>query len=88
MTKSNIEQDQSTFHETPLSPDEVAQGYTRPYRWHMDAPLYDTLPGFVTSLLAIQVPGLLQQKLQFPGGKSSDIAAGSTICEFEQLSKN
>ncbi|RDW91643.1 alpha-ketoglutarate dependent xanthine dioxygenase-2 [Coleophoma crateriformis] len=71
--------DQSSFHERPLSDDEIEKGYTRPYRWHMDAPLYESLPGFVTSIHAIEVPQVPDQQLQFPGGQSMPIAAGATI---------
>ncbi|KAF2708056.1 hypothetical protein K504DRAFT_477543 [Pleomassaria siparia CBS 279.74] len=56
------------FHETPLSAEEIGQGFTRPYRWHMDAPLYERLPGFVTSLHALRVPD----------GEIVDIPAGAT----------
>ncbi|QDS68742.1 hypothetical protein FKW77_004626 [Venturia effusa] len=71
--------DHSSFHEKPLSEDQIAQGFTRPYRWHMDAPLYENLPGFVTSIRAVEVPKIPRQKLQFPDGASMDVAAGSTL---------
>ncbi|KAL1591490.1 hypothetical protein SLS60_011882 [Paraconiothyrium brasiliense] len=70
---------QSSFHEHPLSEQEVASGLTRPYRWHMDAALYENLPGIVTSLHAIEVPKVPAQKLQFPDGQTMDVAAGATL---------
>ncbi|KAK8161110.1 alpha-ketoglutarate dependent xanthine dioxygenase [Phyllosticta citrichinensis] len=42
--------DHTEFHENPLSAEEIAQGFTRPYRWHMDMPLNGNLPGFVTTI--------------------------------------
>lgn len=78
---------QSSFHEHPLSEQEVASGLTRPYRWHMDAALYENLPGIVTSLHAIEVPKVPAQKLQFPDGKIMDVAAGATLCEHTSPSQ-
>ena len=74
--------DHTTFHQNPLSEDDIAKGYTRPYRWHMDAPLYENLPGFATVLHAIEVPELPDQKFRFLSGKEMDIAAGATACEY------
>ncbi|TID22666.1 alpha-ketoglutarate dependent xanthine dioxygenase-1 [Venturia nashicola] len=71
--------DHLSFHENPLSESQIAEGLTRPYRWHMDAPLYENLPGFVTSIRAIEVPKIPRQKLQFPDDTNMDLAAGSTL---------
>lgn len=73
--------DQSSFHEHPLSGQEVADGRTRPYRWHMDAALYENLPGYVTSLHAIEVPEVPKQRLQFSEDETMDVPAGATLCE-------
>jgi xanthine dioxygenase len=73
--------DHTSFHETPLTSAVIADGYTRPYRWHMDAPLYETLPGLATVLHAIEVPKLADQRLAFDDGVEMDIAAGATACE-------
>jgi alpha-ketoglutarate-dependent taurine dioxygenase len=72
--------DHTSFHEKPLSPDAVQEGFTRPYRWHMDAPLYENLPGVATVLHAIQVPSLPDQRLAFDDGEELDIPAGATAC--------
>lgn len=72
--------DHLSFHETPLSSDEVREGFTRPYRWHMDAPLYENLPGIATVLHAIQVPDLPDQRLAFDDEQDLEIAAGATAC--------
>ncbi|KAK7934907.1 sulfonate dioxygenase [Apiospora marii] len=66
------------FHETPCTKEETEQGFTRPYRWHMDAPLYERLPGYVTSLHSLKNPVLPDQKLRFPSGEVMPIAAGAT----------
>ncbi|RDW75729.1 alpha-ketoglutarate dependent xanthine dioxygenase-3 [Coleophoma crateriformis] len=73
-----IHLDHTTFHEHPLSQEELDQGYTRPYRWHMDAPLYERYPGEATILHCIKMPKLPDQKLKFPDGKEKTIAAGAT----------
>ncbi|KAJ0299207.1 hypothetical protein Brms1b_013216 [Colletotrichum noveboracense] len=64
-----IHLDHTLFHEKPLSEQELSDGYTRPYRWHMDTPFYQRLPGEVTVLHAVKVPNLPDQKLNFPDGK-------------------
>ncbi|KAF4895112.1 putative dioxygenase [Colletotrichum viniferum] len=73
-----IHLDHTLFHEKPLSEQELSDGYTRPYRWHMDTPFYQRLPGEVTVLHAVKVPNLPDQKLKFPDGKEKSIAAGAT----------
>ncbi|CDK26361.1 unnamed protein product [Kuraishia capsulata CBS 1993] len=45
-----------SFHKDVLSPEEVAAGQTRFYRWHIDSALYGLAPPMVTTLLGIQVP--------------------------------
>lgn len=75
-------QDHTLFHEEPLSPEEINEGYTRPYRWHMDAPLYERSPGVVTILHSIQIPKLPDQKIRFSDGTEKSIGAGATACEF------
>lgn len=44
-----------TFHKYPV-PEERDLEYTRFYRWHIDAALYDLNPPKVTTLLAVSVP--------------------------------
>ncbi|KAK5121361.1 hypothetical protein LTR85_005527 [Meristemomyces frigidus] len=70
--------DHTAFHEEPLSDEAIRNGHTRPYRWHMDAPLYENLPGVATVLHALEVPDLPDQTLDFPSGEEMDIAAGAT----------
>ncbi|GME31363.1 Alpha-ketoglutarate dependent xanthine dioxygenase [Neofusicoccum parvum] len=70
--------DHTLFHELPLSPEELDKNYTRPYRWHMDTPLYERLPGEVTILHGVQIPKVPDQKIKFENGEEKTIAAGST----------
>lgn len=44
------------FHKWPLTPEQEQGGFTRFYRWHIDAALYALNPPKVTTLLALQVP--------------------------------
>lgn len=85
---SNKLKDHTTFHEEPLSQQELDNGYTRPYRWHMDTPFYERLPGEVTILHAVKVPELPDQTLKFPDGKEKKIAAGATACMFVRISSS
>ncbi|KAH8651228.1 alpha-ketoglutarate dependent xanthine dioxygenase [Xylariales sp. PMI_506] len=73
-----IHLDHTLFHETPLRQEKIDEGYTRPYRWHMDTPFYERLPGEVTVLHSVQIPKLADQKIRFPGGKEKVIGAGAT----------
>ncbi|KAJ5747290.1 uncharacterized protein N7511_008986 [Penicillium nucicola] len=70
--------DHTLFHESPLTQEELDDGYTRPYRWHMDTPFYERLPGEVTILHSIQIPNVPDQKIKFPDGKEKTIGAGAT----------
>lgn len=53
-----------TFHKTPI-PEAEDLDFTRFYRWHIDAALYDLNPPMVTSLLAVQVPSGRRQTLRY-----------------------
>ncbi|CAI7621547.1 hypothetical protein N7533_013140 [Penicillium manginii] len=70
--------DHTLFHESPLTKEELDDGYTRPYRWHMDTPFYERLPGEVTILHSIRIPNVPDQKIKFPDGKEKQIGAGAT----------
>ena len=79
-------QNQSEFHAEPLSDEEVRDGQTRFYRWHMDAPLYERLPGRVTIIHGIRVPEGENQKIVFENGKTLPVAPGATACAYKYLS--
>ncbi|KAE8444568.1 hypothetical protein EG329_014492 [Mollisiaceae sp. DMI_Dod_QoI] len=70
--------DSAEFHAEPLTEEDLADGQTRFYRWHQDAPLYESLPGKVTLIHAVVVPQLLDQKIQFQDGQEMQLQAGST----------
>jgi xanthine dioxygenase len=63
-----------TFHHAPLSDAQEAQGFTRFYRWHMDAALYDLHPPKVTTLLAIKVPEAREQTVLYDDGSGDSLA--------------
>ncbi|KAK9474404.1 uncharacterized protein V1510DRAFT_412138 [Dipodascopsis tothii] len=46
-----------SFHHAPLSDEDMAKGYTRFYRWHIDSALYELAPPVATTLLGIECPG-------------------------------
>lgn len=69
-----------TFHKKLLSEDELAQGRTRFYRWHIDAALYELSPPMVTTLMGLIVPDSSErQTIVYEDTKESiDIAKGAT----------
>jgi xanthine dioxygenase len=67
------------FHKHPI-PAQDDLDYTRFYRWHIDAALYDLNPPFVTSLLAVSVPKGRRQTLRYDDGTGDelDVPLGTT----------
>ncbi|KAG0169965.1 hypothetical protein DFQ28_003336 [Apophysomyces sp. BC1034] len=57
-----------TYHHTPLTEEEEAQGKTRFFRWHMDAALYKLNPPKVTSLFGVKNPEPRRQTVQYDDG--------------------
>jgi len=53
-----------TFHKSCI-PEKDDLDYTRFYRWHIDAALYELNPPRVTSLMAVKVPGGRTQTLRY-----------------------
>ncbi|KAF9892089.1 hypothetical protein FE257_002495 [Aspergillus nanangensis] len=68
-----------TFHRDPIPADED-HDFTRFYRWHIDAALYDFYPPRVTTLLAVQVPKGRRQTLRYDDGSDDtlDVPLGTT----------
>ncbi|EED12156.1 conserved hypothetical protein [Talaromyces stipitatus ATCC 10500] len=68
-----------TFHREVI-PDEDDLDYTRFYRWHIDAALYDLDPPFVTTLLAVSLPSKRRQTLRYDDGTGDilDVSLGTT----------
>ncbi|KAG8969724.1 hypothetical protein FRC03_001069, partial [Tulasnella sp. 419] len=56
-----------TFHKTSI-PDEEDLDFTRFYRWHIDAALYDLSPPRVTTLYALRVPKGKTQVVRYDDG--------------------
>lgn len=67
------------FHKH-LIPAEEDLDFTRFFRWHIDAALYDLNPPLVTSLLAVQVPKGRRQTLRYDDGSGDelDVPLGTT----------
>jgi xanthine dioxygenase len=62
-----------TFHQRPLSAAEEQQGFTRFYRWHIDAALYKLQPPKVTTLLALEVPENRLQTVLYDDGSGDTL---------------
>ena len=69
-----------TFHQTPLTDEQMAAGFTRFYRWHMDAALYDLNPPRVTTLLALEVPEARRETVLYDDGSGDklEVQLGTT----------
>ena len=67
------------FHKHPI-PEEDDLAYTRFFRWHIDAALYDLNPPNVTSLMAVSVPKGRRQTLRYDDGTGDelDVPLGTT----------
>ena len=67
------------FHKYPI-PEAEDLDFTRFYRWHIDAALYDLNPPLVTSLMAVQVPAGRRQTLRYDDGTGEelDVPLGTT----------
>ena len=64
----------TTFHKTRVSEEDEAKGYTRFYRWHIDAALYDFNPPRVTTLYGITVPKGDRQTVRYDDGTGDELA--------------
>ncbi|KAG6917384.1 hypothetical protein DXG01_002763 [Tephrocybe rancida] len=63
----------TTFHKTCVPPEDAAQGFTRFYRWHIDAALYDLSPPRVTTLYGLTVPGGAPQVCRYDDGTGDEL---------------
>ncbi|KAF9459848.1 taurine catabolism dioxygenase [Collybia nuda] len=61
------------FHKTVVSPEDEAKGYTRYYRWHIDAAFYDLSPPRVTSLYGAVVPKGIPQIVRYDDGSGDEL---------------
>lgn len=62
-----------TFHKTRI-PEAQDLDFTRFYRWHIDAALYDLNPPKVTSLMAIEIPKGRTQTLVYDDGSGDELS--------------
>ncbi|KZT01178.1 Clavaminate synthase-like protein [Laetiporus sulphureus 93-53] len=63
----------TTFHKTQVSREDEEKGYTRFYRWHIDAALYDLSPPKVTTLYGIKVPKGHKQICRYDDGTGDEL---------------
>ncbi|KAI6015667.1 Clavaminate synthase-like protein [Pisolithus marmoratus] len=63
----------TTFHKTRVSEEDEQKGYTRFYRWHIDAALYDYNPPRVTTLYGIKVPTGPKQIVRYDDGTGDEL---------------
>lgn len=68
-----------TFHRDAI-PDAEDLEFTRYYRWHIDAALYDLDPPLVTTLLAVSLPSKRRQTVRYDDGTGDelDVPLGTT----------
>ncbi|KAI9257921.1 hypothetical protein BY458DRAFT_518511 [Sporodiniella umbellata] len=61
------------FHHTPLTQDQIDAGYTRFYRWHMDAALYKLELPKITTLFGIQNPKSRREVVRYDDGTGDEL---------------
>jgi len=62
----------ATFHKTQI-PDDQDKDFTRFYRWHIDAALYNLSPPRVTTLYAVKVPKGRTQTIRYDDGSNEEL---------------
>ena len=62
-----------TFHKTRVSEEDTEKGYTRFYRWHIDAALYNLSPPRVTTLYGKVVPKGPHQTVRYDDGTGDEL---------------
>ncbi|KAL4067233.1 hypothetical protein V8B97DRAFT_937829 [Scleroderma yunnanense] len=63
----------TTFHKTRVSEADEEKGFTRFYRWHIDAALYEYNPPRVTTLYGITVPEGPMQTVRYDDGTGDEL---------------
>ncbi|KAK4703099.1 xanthine dioxygenase, partial [Phenoliferia sp. Uapishka_3] len=69
------------FHKTIITDEDSAAGFTRFYRWHIDAALYERDPPKVTTLYGLKMPsGGHRQTVRYDDGTNDelDVSIGAT----------
>ncbi|KAL0564229.1 hypothetical protein V5O48_017825, partial [Marasmius crinis-equi] len=73
----------SSIHKTRIPPEDEEKGYTRFFRWHMDAALYEHLPPKVTALYALKIPDAPKQIVRYDDGSGDELAVPLGTTAFE-----
>ncbi|KAK5994752.1 Alpha-ketoglutarate-dependent xanthine dioxygenase xanA [Cladobotryum mycophilum] len=69
------------FHRDPI-PEDKDGSFTRFYRWHIDAALYELYPPKVTTLMAVQVPKGRRQTILYADGSGDTLDASLATTAF------
>ncbi|KAF4606103.1 hypothetical protein EYR38_000148 [Pleurotus pulmonarius] len=72
----------TTFHATHVSREDSEKGFTRFYRWHMDAALYQYAPPKVTTLYGLRVPEGGGQIIRYDDGTGDELSAPLATTAF------
>jgi hypothetical protein len=75
----------TVFHKEILTKEQMDAGYTRFYRWHMDAALYKLNPPKVTTLFGIKNPESRREIVRYDDGSNDEIEVqlGTTACNMQ-----
>lgn len=63
-----------TFHKTAITEEDSKKGYTRFYRFHIDASLYEREPPRVTTLYGLKMPTETMQTVRYDDGTGDELA--------------
>lgn len=63
-----------TFHKTAITEEDSKKGYTRFYRWHIDASLYGREPPRVTTLYGLKMPTESMQTVRYDDDTGDELA--------------
>ncbi|KAJ8087029.1 hypothetical protein PM082_005854 [Marasmius tenuissimus] len=73
----------SSIHKTRILQEDEEKGYTRFFRWHMDAALYEFSPPRVTGLYAIKIPDGPKQTVRYDDGSGDELLVPLGTTAFE-----
>ncbi|GAA5880518.1 hypothetical protein JCM3774_000635 [Rhodotorula dairenensis] len=62
-----------SFHKTTISDEDSEKGFTRFYRWHMDAALYQRDPPKVTTLYGLAMPTSRRNVVRYDDGTGDEL---------------
>ncbi|KAL8286571.1 hypothetical protein RQP46_004588 [Phenoliferia psychrophenolica] len=72
-----------SFHKSTISDEDSAAGFTRFYRWHIDAALYERDPPKVTTLYGLKMPvGGPKQTVRYDDGTGDELEASLGATAF------